>query len=69
MGEDPREIREQIVATRERMGDTADALAYFADILLAFFLAWLLAFIISPIVTRIAAAIPGLPRVLATVIV
>jgi predicted PurR-regulated permease PerM len=48
---------------------TADALAYFADILLAFFLAWLLAFIISPIVTRIAAAIPGLPRVLATVIV
>jgi predicted PurR-regulated permease PerM len=48
---------------------TADALAFFADILLAFFLAWLIAFIISPIVTRIAAAIPGLPRVLATVIV
>ena len=32
MGEDPREIREQIVATRERMGDTADALAYKADV-------------------------------------
>ena len=48
---------------------TAEALSFFADILLAFFLAWLLAFIISPIVTRIAAAIPGLPRVIATVIV
>jgi predicted PurR-regulated permease PerM len=47
----------------------ADALAFFSDILLAFFLAWLLAFIISPIVTRIAAAIPGLPRVIATVLV
>jgi predicted PurR-regulated permease PerM len=45
------------------------ALAVFSDILLAFFLAWLLAFIISPIVTRIAAAIPGLPRVVATVII
>jgi predicted PurR-regulated permease PerM len=51
------------------VGLIADALAYFADILLAFFLAWLLAFIISPIVTRIAADIPGLPRVVATVIV
>ncbi len=44
-------------------------LASFSDILLAFFLAWLLAFIISPIVTRIAAAIPGLPRVVATVLI
>ncbi len=51
------------------VGLIADALAYFADILLAFFLAWLLAFIISPVVTRIAADIPGLPRVIATVIV
>lgn len=47
----------------------AAALALFSDIVLAFFLAWLLAFIISPIVTRTAAAIPGLPRVVATVIV
>jgi len=47
----------------------ATAIAFFSDILLAFFLAWLLAFVISPIVTRIAAAIPGLPRVLATVLV
>ena len=45
------------------------ALASFSDILLAFFLAWLLAFIISPLVTRIAAAIPGLPRVVATVLI
>ncbi len=51
------------------VGLIADALAYFADILLAFFLAWLLAFIISPVVTRIAADIPGLPRVIATVMV
>jgi predicted PurR-regulated permease PerM len=45
------------------------AIAAFGDILLTFFLAWLLAFIISPLVTRTAAAIPGLPRVLATVLV
>ncbi len=47
----------------------AGAVGFFGDLLLTFFLAWLLAFIISPIVTRIAAAIPGLPRVLATVLV
>ncbi len=47
----------------------AEALGYFGDILLVFFLAWLLAFIISPVVTRIVAVIPGLPRVLATVLV
>jgi predicted PurR-regulated permease PerM len=47
----------------------ASALGYFSDILLAFFLAWLLAFIISPLVTRVAAVIPRLPRVVATVLV
>jgi predicted PurR-regulated permease PerM len=47
----------------------ASALGYFSDILLAFFLAWLLAFIISPVVARLAALIPRLPRVVATVIV
>jgi predicted PurR-regulated permease PerM len=51
------------------VSQVANALALFSDILLAFFLAWLLAFIVSPLVTRIAAAIPGLPRVLATVLV
>ena len=45
------------------------AVGYFGDILLTFFLAWLLAFIISPLVTRTAAIIPGLPRVVATVLV
>src|SRR5688500_17883254 len=47
----------------------AAAVGFFGDILLTFFLAWLLAFIISPIVTRIVAVIPRLPRVLATVLV
>jgi predicted PurR-regulated permease PerM len=47
----------------------ASAIGYFGDILLTFFLAWLLAFIISPVVTRIVAVIPRLPRVLATVLV
>ena len=47
----------------------AEAIGFFGDILLTFFLAWLLAFIISPIVTRIVALIPRLPRVLATVLV
>lgn len=32
MGEDPREIREEIEATRDRMSETADALAYKADV-------------------------------------
>jgi polyhydroxyalkanoate synthesis regulator phasin len=32
MGETPNEIREQIEETRGRMGDTADALAYKADV-------------------------------------
>ena len=47
----------------------ANAVGFFGDILLTFFLAWLLAFIISPVVTRIVALIPRLPRVLATVLV
>ena len=47
----------------------AAAIGFFGDILLTFFLAWLLAFIISPVVTRIVAVIPRLPRVLATVLV
>ena len=48
---------------------TAEGIVYFGDVLLTFFLAWLLAFIISPVVTRIVALIPRLPRVLATVLV
>ena len=47
----------------------ASAIGFFGDILLTFFLAWLLAFVISPVVTRIASAIPRLPHVVATVLV
>jgi predicted PurR-regulated permease PerM len=47
----------------------ASVFFYFGDILLTFFLAWLLAFIISPVVTRISALIPRLPRIVATVLV
>ena len=47
----------------------ASAVGFFGDILLTFFLAWLLAFVISPIVNRIASLIPGLPHVVATVLV
>lgn len=32
MGKDPDELRAQIAETRERMGDTADAIAYKADV-------------------------------------
>src|SRR3954471_1852330 len=32
MGQDPSEIRREIEETRERMGDTVDALAYKADV-------------------------------------
>jgi predicted PurR-regulated permease PerM len=47
----------------------AEGIFFFGDILLTFFLAWLLAFVISPLVTRIVAVIPRLPRILATVLV
>jgi predicted PurR-regulated permease PerM len=47
----------------------ASVFFYFGDIFLTFFLAWLLAFIISPVVTRISAWIPRLPRIVATVLV
>lgn len=42
---------------------------FFGDILLTFFLAWLLAFIISPVVARVMALSPNLPRAAAAVIV
>lgn len=32
MGQDPREIQQQVEQTRERMGDTVEALAYKADV-------------------------------------
>jgi predicted PurR-regulated permease PerM len=51
------------------VGQLADAFFYFGDIFLTFFLAWLLAFIISPIVGRLMAIDPRLPRAAAAVIV
>ena len=51
------------------VGQLAGAFFFFGDIFLTFFLAWLLAFIISPLVGRLMALDPRLPRALAAVIV
>jgi len=51
------------------VGQLAATFFYFGDIFLTFFLAWLLAFIISPIVGRLMAIDPRLPRAVAAVIV
>jgi predicted PurR-regulated permease PerM len=51
------------------VGQLAKAFFDFGDIFLTFFLAWLLAFIISPIVGRLMAIDPRLPRAAAAVIV
>jgi predicted PurR-regulated permease PerM len=51
------------------VGQLAGAFFFFGDIFLTFFLAWLLAFIISPIVARLTALDPRLPRAVAAVIV
>jgi predicted PurR-regulated permease PerM len=50
------------------VGQLASAFFFFGDIFLTFFLAWLLAFIISPIVGRLMAFDPRLPRAVAAVI-
>lgn len=51
------------------LGFAARVLADFGDLLLVFFLAWLLAFILSPLVARLTAVLPFLPRVVAVVVV
>ncbi len=51
------------------VGQLAATFFFFGDIFLTFFLAWLLAFIISPIVGRLMAIDPRLPRAVAAVIV
>jgi predicted PurR-regulated permease PerM len=51
------------------VGQLSDTFFFFGDIFLTFFLAWLLAFIISPIVGRLMALDPRLPRAAAAVIV
>ncbi|MHB8399386.1 MAG: AI-2E family transporter [Candidatus Limnocylindrales bacterium] len=50
-------------------GFIANLFFFLGDIVLVFFLAWLLAFILSPLVGGIARRIPGLPRVIAVVVV
>ena len=51
------------------VGQLAEAFFFFGDIFLTFFLAWLLAFIISPIVARVTALDPRVPRAAAAIIV
>jgi predicted PurR-regulated permease PerM len=51
------------------VGQLAATFFFFGDIFLTFFLAWLLAFIISPVVGRLMAIDPRLPRAAAAVIV
>lgn len=51
------------------LGYLGQVFFFFGDTILVFFLAWLLAFILSPIVTGLGRAIPGLPRLVAVVVV
>ncbi|HEY5628598.1 MAG TPA: AI-2E family transporter [Candidatus Limnocylindrales bacterium] len=47
----------------------AGLLLFFGDTILVFFLAWLLAFIVSPTASFLAKLIPGLPRIIAVILV
>ncbi|MDQ6793440.1 MAG: AI-2E family transporter [Chloroflexota bacterium] len=51
------------------LGFLADLFYFLGDVILVFFLAWLLAFILSPLVSRLTAAVPLLPRVGAVILV
>jgi predicted PurR-regulated permease PerM len=51
------------------IGFLADLFYFLGDVILVFFLAWLLAFILSPLVARLTAAVPLLPRVGAVILV
>lgn len=51
------------------VADVAGVLAYFADILLLFFLAWLIAFAILPLINFVKRLVPALPDALAVVLV
>ena len=51
------------------VADVAGVLAYFADILLLFFLAWLIAFAILPLINLVKRVVPGLPDVAAVILV
>jgi predicted PurR-regulated permease PerM len=51
------------------VADVAGVLAYFADILLLFFLAWLIAFAILPLINFVKRVVPALPDALAVILV
>jgi predicted PurR-regulated permease PerM len=51
------------------VADVAGLLAYFADILLLFFLAWLIAFAILPLINLVKRVVPALPDALAVILV
>ncbi len=49
--------------------EVAGVLAYFADVLLLFFLAWLIAFAILPLISLVKRLVPALPDVVAVILV
>jgi predicted PurR-regulated permease PerM len=49
--------------------EVAGVLAYFADVLLLFFLAWLIAFAILPLINLVKRVVPALPDVVAVILV
>lgn len=51
------------------MWDVAGVLAQFSDVLLLFFLAWLLSFAILPLINLVKRLAPGLPDVVAVIVV
>jgi predicted PurR-regulated permease PerM len=51
------------------VGQVSTILVFFSDLLLVLLLAWLLAFMISPVVSLILRALPGLPRVVVVAVI
>ena len=51
------------------VGDVAFVLAYLADVLLLFFLAWLIAFAILPLINLVRRLVPALPDLAAVILV
>ena len=51
------------------VADVASVLAFFSDVVLVFFLAWLLAFAILPLINLVKRLLPGIPDLLAVILV
>ena len=51
------------------LGYVAGVIYAFGDIVLMFFLAWLLSFSLTPLITRVAKVVPGLPPAAAVIVV